>query len=151
MLRDLLYFRPEGKGTDLAAALSLLNRVARRRAAVFLVSDFLGDPSERWGRPLRAAARRHDLVAVRVSDERERELPDIGLVRLEDAETGAVIRLDTGDPRVRQEFRERSRRARAAAAAALAEASVDLVEVTAGEPYEAALRKFFRTRGRRRR
>ncbi len=151
VLRDLLYFRPKGAGTDLKAALSLLNRVARRRAAVFLVSDFLGDPPERWRRPLRVAARRHDLIAVRVRDERETALPDAGLLDLEDAETGQVARIDTSDPRVRKAYRERAAEARAAAAATLQGSAVDLVDVVAGEPYDAALKRFFQVRGRRRR
>ena len=151
VLRDLLYFEPEGAGTDIAQALSVLNRAVRRRATVFLVSDFVGDPPERWVRPLRVAARRHDLIAVRVTDVREHAVPDIGLIDLEDAESGVPVRLDTSDARVRQAFRDRALKARAAASRALRETGVDVVEVTAGEPYDAPLRKFFRMRQKRRR
>ena len=151
VLRDLLYFEPEGVGTDIADALSLLNRAVRRRATVFLVSDFLGDSPDRWRSPIRVAARRHDLIAVRVTDRREHELPDVGLVELEDSESGALVRLDTSDARVRDAFRERARRTHAATSRALRESGVDLVEVGAGEPYDAPLRKFFRMRERRRR
>ena len=151
VLRDLLYFEPRGAGTDIAGAVHLLNRVVRRRATVFLVSDFLGDPAGRWARPLRVAARRHDLIAVRVSDEREHEMPDVGLVEFEDAESGAAVRFDTSDRRARAAFRERAARNRAAVARALRESGVDLVEVTAGEPCDAPLRRFFRMREKRRR
>ena len=151
VLRDLLYFQPEGRGTDIAAAAALLNRVARRRATVFLVSDFLGDPPERWKRPLRVAARRHDLIAVRVGDGRERELPDAGLVAFEDAESGALRLLDTSDRRAREAFFEQARRKREETARSLREIGVDLVDVVAGEPYEAPLRRFFRMREKRRR
>ena len=151
VLRDLLYFEPEGAGTDIAEALSVLNRAVRRRATVFLVSDFVGEPPERWLRPLRVAARRHDLIAVRVTDVREHAVPDIGLIDLEDAESGVPVRLDTSDARVRQAFRDRALKARAAASRALRETGVDVVEVTAGEPYDAPLRKFFRMRQKRRR
>lgn len=151
VLRDLLYFEPAGAGTDIAEALSVLNRAVRRRATVFLVSDFVGDPPDRWVRPLRVAARRHDLIAVRVTDAREHEIPDIGLVELEDAESGVPVRLDTSDRRVRESFENRAHRARAAASRALRETGVDLVEITAGEPYDAPLRKFFRMRQGRRR
>ena len=151
VLRDLLYFEPEGAGTDIAEALSVLNRAVRRRATVFLVSDFVGDPPERWARPLRVAARRHDLIAVRVTDVREHALPDVGLIELEDAESGVPVRLDTSDRRVRDAFRDRALEARAAASRALREVGVDVVEVTAGEPYDAPLRKFFRMREKRRR
>lgn len=151
VLRDLLYFEPEGAGTDIAEALSVLNRAVRRRATVFLVSDFVGDPPERWIRPLRVAARRHDLIAVRVTDVREHAVPDLGLLELEDAESGVPVRLDTSDRRVRDAFRDRALKARAAASRALRETGVDVVEVTAGEPYDAPLRKFFRMREKRRR
>ena len=151
VLRELLFFEPEGRGTDIAGAVSLLNRVVRRRAAVFLVSDFLGAPPERWKRPLRVAARRHDLIGVRVSDPRERELPDVGLIELADAESGARVRLDTSDRRVRAAFRDRALRAREQVARTLGEIGVDLVEVTAGEPCDAPLRRFFRMREKRRR
>lgn len=151
VLRDLLYFEPEGAGTDLAEALGVLNRAVRRRATVFLVSDFAGDPPERWVRPLRVAARRHDLIAVRVTDVREHAVPDVGLIELEDAESGVPVRLDTSDRRVRDAFRARALKAHAAASRALRETGVDVVEVTAGEPYDAPLRKFFRMREKRRR
>ena len=151
VLRDLLYFEPEGAGTDIAEALSVLNRAVRRRATVFLVSDFIGDPPERWVRPLRVAARRHDLIAVRVADVREHAVPDVGLIELEDAESGVPVRLDTSDRRVRDAFRDRALKARMAASRALRETGVDVVEVTAGEPYDAPLRKFFRMREKRRR
>ena len=151
VLRDILYFEPEGAGTDIAEALSVLNRAVRRRATVFLVSDFVGDPPARWLRPLRVAARRHDLIAVRVTDVREHRVPDVGLIDLEDAESGVPVRLDTSDARVRQAFRDRALKARAAASRALRETGVDVVEVTAGEPYDAPLRKFFRMRQARRR
>ena len=151
VLRDLLYFEPEGTGTDIAEALGVLNRAVRRRATVFLVSDFAGDPPERWVRPLRVAARRHDLIAVRVTDVREHAVPDVGLIELEDAESGVPVRLDTSDRRVRDAFRARALKAHAAASRALRETGVDVVEVTAGEPYDAPLRKFFRMREKRRR
>ncbi len=151
VLRDLLYFEPEGAGTDIAEALGVLNRAVRRRATVFLISDFAGDPPERWVRPLRVAARRHDLIAVRVTDVREHAVPDVGLIELEDAESGVPVRLDTSDRRVRDAFRARALKAHAAASRALRETGVDVVEVTAGEPYDAPLRKFFRMREKRRR
>ena len=151
VLRELLYFEPEGAGTDIAEALGVLNRAVRRRATVFLVSDFVGDPPERWVRPLRVAARRHDLIAIRVTDVREHAVPDVGLIELEDAESGIPVRLDTSDPRVREAFRDRALEVRAAASRALRETGVDVVEVTAGEPYDAPLRRFFRIREKRRR
>ncbi len=151
VLRDLLYYEPEGRGTDIAGAAAVLNRVMRRRATVFLVSDFLGDPPSRWERPLRVAARRHDLIAVRVSDPREHEIPAVGLVVLEDAETGELLRVDTSDRGAREAFAARARRAREEAGRVLRDAGVDIVDIVAGESPEAPLRRFFHRRARRRR
>ena len=85
VLRELLYHRPEGRGTDIGGALEYLSRVVPRRAVVFLVSDFMGTG---FLRPLSVAGRRHDLIAVRMKDTRESELPPMGLVEMEDPETG---------------------------------------------------------------
>ncbi len=151
VLRDLLFHEPAGRGTDIAGALGHLSRVLRRRATVFLLSDFLGDPPDRWKRPLRAAARRHDVVAVRVADPRETDLPDAGLLEVEDAETGALFLLDTSDRRTMDAFRTGAEREREGVSRALRESGADLVEVTAGAPWDGAVRRFFRLRGRRRR
>ena len=101
VIRELLYFRPTRRGTDIGAALDYLNRVTRRKSVVFLVSDFVASGYER---ALRVAGRRHDLVAVALQDPRETALPDVGIVELEDAETGEEILVDTSDPVVRDSF-----------------------------------------------
>ncbi|NUO81345.1 DUF58 domain-containing protein, partial [candidate division KSB1 bacterium] len=91
VLREVLYHKPEGHGTNITTALEYLNRVIRRKAVVFLVSDFL---SEGYEKALRVAGKRHDLVAIPITDPRETEIPNVGLVELEDAETGEVHLLD---------------------------------------------------------
>ena len=146
VIREVLSLRPAGTGTDIAAALEHLNRVTTRRCVVFLVSDFL---DAGCARALRAAARRHDLVAVVLDDPRERELPDVGLVALEEAETGARYVVDTGDRRVREAFAARAAAARAERDRMLRAADVDAIGIGTDRPYTEALLRFFRMRERR--
>src|SRR5947209_18534071 len=102
LIRDVLFFEPKRRGTALADGLDHLNRVLRRRAIVFFFSDFLDSGYEK---ALRRAARRHELVAVRLSDPREQELPAVGLVELEDAETGERLLVDTDNVALRESYR----------------------------------------------
>ncbi len=102
IVRDLLAHSPRGIGTDLPAALDELNRIQRRRAVVFVVSDFL---DEGWEQPLAIARRRHDLIPVAITDRREHELPSAGLIELEDEESGARVIVDSSSRRVREHFR----------------------------------------------
>ena len=146
VLRELLYHPAEGTGTDIAGALEYLARVTRRRAVAFLVSDFL---AEGYERALSVAARRHDLVAVRVGDVREAEVPPMGFVEFEDPETGERVVVNTSG----RAFQGRYGAGRAAARARVDEvfrrSKVDSIDVTTGVPYERALRRFFEERGRR--
>lgn len=148
LLRDILAFEPKRKGTDLAGALDYLNKVQRRRAIVFVLSDFMGTGFEA---AFRRAARKHDLIAVRTSDPREREWPSAGLVRIESAETGARELIDTGSARVRAAFAAEAR-ARDETFARLARGCrADLIEAGTGGDHFDALLSFFRKRDRRRR
>ena len=146
VLRELLYHPTEGKGTDLAEALEYLARVIRRRAVVFLASDFLASGYEKV---LSVAARRHDLVAVRVGDLREAEVPPMGFVEFEDPETGSHAVVNTSA----KAFQERYGRLRADAREKVDElfrrVGIDAVDVTTGVPYERSLRQFFEARARR--
>src|SRR6476619_2210007 len=101
VIRDLLAFEPKGRGTDIAGETEYLNKMLAHKAIIFLVSDFLGPSVER---PLKLLAQRHDLVAVTVEDPSERVLPDIGIVRFVDPETGQTIDVDTSDGDVRKRF-----------------------------------------------
>ena len=101
LIRDILAFDPHGRGTDIAGATEYLNKMLAHKAIIFLVSDFLGENVER---PLKLLAQRHDVVAVTVEDPSERLLPDIGLVRLVDPETGQTLDVDTSNPGVRAQF-----------------------------------------------
>jgi uncharacterized protein (DUF58 family) len=146
LIRDLLAFEPAGRGTDIALALDRLNRVLKRRAIIFLISDFLAHEYER---ALSVTNRRHDLVAVTLTDPRETAWPAVGLVALEDAETGATAWVDSGDPGWREAFRRQATARQAAREAAFTQAQVDRIEVTVGEDYVGPLLGFFETRARR--
>ncbi len=147
VIRDALYHEPHGRGTRVTPALDFLNRVTTRRTVTFLVSDFLFE--EDYARALAVSARRHDLVAVAVGDRREQAWPAVGLVSWEDTETGRRFLVDTSDAATRRRFTAEQSRRRSERLDTLRRAGVDQVEVTTGEPYERALLRFFRERGRR--
>lgn len=152
LIRELLRFEPEGRGTDLAVALEYLGRVTHKRGVVFLVSDFLspGVLAEQSGKQLRVLARRHDLIAVTVGDRRERELPDVGLIELEDAETGECVLIDTSSARVRRDYAADARGRSAERQSFFRSTGIDEVEVMTGQDYVRDLRKLFRRREGRR-
>ena len=145
VIGEILGFEPRSRGTDLAAGLDFLGKVARRRSVVFLVSDFASDG---WESALRVAARRHELVPVVVADPMEAALPEVGLLLLEDLETGEVVEVDTSS-QARGEFARRARAAAAARDAALRRLDLDRVEVSTDRPYVDALVAFFRARAKR--
>jgi uncharacterized protein (DUF58 family) len=148
LLRDILAFEAQKPGTDLAVALDFLNKVQRRRAIVFLVSDFLG---ANYADAFRRAARKHDLIAVRTSDPREHAWPAVGLVRLEDAETGRQVVIDAASRAVREAFAGRAADRAAAFTKLSRGAQADLIDAgTDGKHFDALL-AFFRKRDRRRR
>jgi len=149
LIRELLTYQPRGRGTDLEAPLQLVGHVLKRKATVFLVSDFwAGD----FSGSLRTVARRHDCVAVRLRDPRETDLPDVGLVAWRDAENGREILVDTGSAAVRAQLQERAARHDSRLERQLRQAGVDLVDVDATGNYVEPLQRFFAVRaGRRRR
>jgi uncharacterized protein (DUF58 family) len=146
LIRDLLAFKPASRGTSLAEALSFTGKVLKRRAVVFLVSDLLDAGFER---DLAAARSRHDLIAVRVADPRETALPDVGLVTLEDAETGETVLVDTGSARFRESFATGGESARKRQDQLLRSLRVDGLEITTGGDYVPELTRFFRMREKR--
>jgi uncharacterized protein (DUF58 family) len=147
VIREIMNHRPRGVGTDLPGALTYLNRVTHRRCVTFVLSDFLvGD----LARPLAAAARRHDLVAVVLEDPRENALPAMGLLRLEDPESGQSLVVDASDPEVRNAFASARSAAVQARDRSLRTAGLDAIVVRNGVPYTSALLRFFHARERRR-
>src|SRR5438094_2263644 len=103
IIRDILFFEPQGRGTEPGFALDYLNKIVTRRAVVFFISDFQAPD---FSRALAVTGRRHDFIAIRIEDEREKVLPNIGIITLEDAETGEQIEINTADRRTRGRFSE---------------------------------------------
>jgi uncharacterized protein (DUF58 family) len=146
LIRDVLYYQPEHRGTSIKEGLDYINRVLRRRAIVFLLSDFLDKGFEK---SFKRTGRRHDLIALRITDPRERDLPAVGLLELEDAETGERLLLDTNSRRVREAYAIAARR-RAETLRQLANsAGIDLVEISTDGGHLDALLRFFKLRERR--
>jgi uncharacterized protein (DUF58 family) len=149
LLRDILAFEPRERGTDLGAALDYVLKVQRRRAVVFVLADFQSGAA--YEGAFRRVARKHDLVAVRTTDPRELDWPAAGLLRLEDAETGRTLLVDTGDRGVRDRFAASARERDDAFRKLAHGCQADVIEVgTDGNHFDALL-GYFRKRDRRRR
>jgi uncharacterized protein (DUF58 family) len=146
LIRDVLFFQPAHKRTCLREGLDYLNRVLRRRVIVFLMSDFLDEGFERV---YKRTGRKHDLITVRITDPREEEMPAVGLVQLEDAETGQRLILDTGSRKVREHVAAEARRRRDAIRQLSRAAGSDLIEVSTDGGHLDALVRFFRMREHR--
>lgn len=146
VLRELLYHKPEGTQTDIANALEYLNRVTRRRSVVFLVSDFLNTGYEK---ALQIANRRHDMVAITITDPRELSLPDVGFIELEDAETGEIVVVDTSYPGVRNLYAKQTAQDIWQRNKFFKSIKVDHIDIQTDQPYIEPLIKFFRARAKR--
>ena len=164
LIREMLFFEPRGRGTDIPCALNFLNKVLHRRSVVFLLSDFLNtvasphashtDKAATSSAPLPDALlrllalthRRHDLIGVALSDPREHELPDIGLITLEDAETGDILEIDTSSAAARQQYAESNQQRCEALQRSLRQKGIDLILLSTDQPYLVALRQFFAAR-----
>lgn len=146
LIRDLLAFEPEGRGTDLAVALDYLGRIQRHRAIIFLVSDFLDDGYEK---SLKVVSRRHDLVAITISDPTERRIPDVGYLELVDAESGQYVVLDSGDRYVREQFEYLAGEDELSLRRLLRRMSVDQIQIQTDRSYVGPLISFFRMRERK--
>jgi uncharacterized protein (DUF58 family) len=153
VVRDILYHEPQGIGTDTVKMLDIVNHVLHRRAVVFLISDFetKGDADAaraQLRRAVRQTNRRHDLIAVHIEDPREQELPNVGIIALEDAESGEIIELDTARAAVRKRFNEVSLERASRLRGDLRSEGVDIVQLRTDLPYIPPLQRFFKARGR---
>jgi uncharacterized protein (DUF58 family) len=146
LIRDVLAFTPGRSPTSLRVGLQALSAVLKRRAVVFLVSDFQDRGYEAL---LKTAGRRHDLIAVLLADPREQRLPDVGLIELEDAETGERALVDSASPEVRRAWEQAGDQARAALSRLCLGAGIDLIPITLGEDPARILVRFFLARERR--
>ena len=171
VIREVLFYEPRQRGTDLNSALEFMLRVLPHRAIVVILSDFLGQTvptrpeidahlrrkavlSETLGQAsftvLRQANRRHDVVAVQITDRFELELPALGRLVLKDAETGEVVEVNTGDERKRAAFAQRQSKAQAELLKLFRSARIDSIQLRTDQPYAGALGRFFETREKRR-
>jgi len=148
LVRELLAFEPRGKGTDIRRALDETNRILKRRSIVFLISDFLAEPDD-YRRSLAVTNRRHDVIAVELHDPLERQMESVGLITLEDPETGELLWVDTGSRAWRDAFSARAARQVAASRQAFNQARVDRIAIGTDEDYAAPLTTFFQDRARR--
>ncbi len=146
LIREVLYFEPEGSGTDIGGALEYLSKVIRRQSVVFLISDFL---SSDFLKPLQIANNKHDLVAVRITDPREIAFEGLGLLELEDAETGEIIVIDSSSKAFQREFAARVEEDVGELSQTFRRINLDLINVRTDQPYIAPLINFFEARSRR--
>jgi uncharacterized protein (DUF58 family) len=146
VIREVLFHKPEHRGTCIEKAFKHLNLVIRKRAVVFLISDLLDQGFEQ---SLKTADRKHDIVIIQVADNREKELPKVGILELKDAETGEIIRVDTSLPWVRETFRENWTRNQARLEKLFASHRMDHLILETHKPYDVPLVRFFEERARR--
>ena len=146
LIREILFFEPAGRGTDPALALDYLNKVVTRRAVVFFISDFQAPD---FSHTLAVSGRRHDFIAVHVQDERERALPNVGIITLEDAETGDQIEINTADRGTRAQFSDLADETAHELSRTLRRNNIDAITLRTSEDYLPALRAFFKLRERR--
>jgi uncharacterized protein (DUF58 family) len=143
LIRELLYCEPIGRGTSIRRALEHLNRTASRRTVVFLVSDFQDAGFEQ---SLKIARRRHDIVPLVINDQRERKMPNVGLVRLRDLETGSSVLLDTASRANRMAYEELAVRNEQHRNSVFRKLRLDPIEVSTGEDFVEPLKRFFHRR-----
>jgi uncharacterized protein (DUF58 family) len=146
VIREVLFHKPEHRGTCIQKALEHLNLVVRKRSVVFLISDLLDQGFEQ---PLKVANRRHDIVIIQIMDPREKELPSVGILEIKDAETGEIVRLDTALPWVRDTFQENWKRNQAKLSRLFDSHRMDHLTLETGKPYDVPLIRFFEERARR--
>lgn len=150
VVREILFFEPRQQGTDIPLALDFVNRVLKRRAVVFLLSDFI-TPLPPLQTALRLTNKRHDLIALSISDRHEHELPDLGLLTVEDSETGEQYEIDTASEETRKTFAALSEERLQELRHITRSSGVETLELATGKPYVPALLNFFNSREKRRR
>jgi uncharacterized protein (DUF58 family) len=146
LIRDVLFYQPTRRGTSVREALDYVNKVLHRRAIVFLMSDFL---DEGYERSLKRSGRRHDLIAVHLSDQREEALPAVGLLEVDDAETGRRLLIDTSSRKARAAYADAARLRREGLRQLCRSSRIDLIEVSTDGGHLEALTRFFMLRERR--
>ena len=146
IIRESLYIKPEGRGTNIPGALEYLNRTSNRKTVSFVISDFHADD---YKQPLSIANRRHDVIALSITDRHELDLPEIGIIDLEDAETGETFTIDTSSAKTRKQYKANALRMTSERESIFRSINVDHIDIRTDIPYTKELYKFFRMRERR--
>jgi uncharacterized protein (DUF58 family) len=147
LIREILYFKPVGTGTDIGGALEYFNRVIKKKSVVFLISDFL---SEDYLKPLQIANNKHDIIAMKISDPRELTFDNVGLIELEDAETGETLIIDTGSSEFRLDFAQKAESDNFGLKRSFRLINLDFIQIITNQSYIVPLINFFRMREKRR-
>ncbi len=148
LIHELLAFEPQGHGTDIRLALDTINQILKRRSILFLVSDFLAEPGS-YQRQLYIANRKHDVIAVDLHDPLESNMANVGLLALEDAESGQIVWIDTGNRLWQQQFAQQTEQFSQARQRVLSSAGVDRIAINTDQDYVRALTLFFQNRAQR--
>ena len=147
IIRQILSFKPQNKKTNISQAIEYFNNVMKKRCICFILSDYISSSFEK---PLRVASKKHDVVALKVSDKREKTIPNIGIVPFKDSETEKVILLDTSSKLVRETFQKKQKEKQSEIEKLFSRCGVDLININTGEDYVKPLINFFKNRDRRR-
>lgn len=143
LIRELIYFNPEHKTTDINEALRYFSGIVKKRSVIFIISDFFSDD---FRRPLSIMKNRHDIVAINMSDIRESEIPDVGYIQLEDEETGEQVLVDTSNSEFRDNYIKLIKEKNNVLLKLFQKLKIDMIQIRSDEPFEVPLRKFFRMR-----
>jgi uncharacterized protein (DUF58 family) len=152
IIRELIEFEPQHKKTDISSALRYLTNVIKKRSICFVISDFMENNTTQktmMDDALKLANKKHDLVALQVYDEREKDLPDVGMVRFRHAETGEILLIDSGDERVRKNYKKNWELKQKQLAETFAKSGVDSVILRSDQSYVQPLMKLFKKRGKK--
>jgi uncharacterized protein (DUF58 family) len=143
LIKTLISYEPVSRKTDLNKALVQMSKIVKRRSIIFIVSDFCSDD---FIRPVEVLRKRHDVIAIRIFDRREMEMPDVGLIELEDEESGEQLLVDTSDPHLRENYKKIVEKSEKDLEKKLKRVKIDLVKINTEEPYEMPLKRFFKAR-----
>ncbi len=146
VIREALYFKPKGKGTDIALALRYLDGITSRRVVAFVISDFF---AKDYKKALSIANKKHDVIAITITDPREMNLPDVGLLELQDTETGSTFLVDTSNASVREKYSAKSRDMMEGRVKVFSAVAADHIDIRTDKPYIEEFIKFFRKREKR--
>ena len=146
VIREVLHYQPKRKGSNIKAALEFFNRIATRKVSAFLISDFMDTD---FDKALQIANKKHDCIAIRITDPRELELPNVGMIEIEDAETGELLLVDTADKNFREQYKKNNQIRMEELRERLKKIAVDHIDIFTDQSYVQPLMKFFKLREKR--